>query len=171
MSHMQGDVFTICDTLSHVTPLGDLRVCRFVLASLPADTDLAALASSIPERVRQLLLRGGLNDSWPDHTHFAFDPVNTSLSLPFADEQLVRCTRVHCDCWSTLTTDSPNRKELARWRTIFDSIHNIILRFGLIVHFGDPTDVFDLAGPTLLPMSEAAPLHRLQLDTYYDVIP
>lgn len=144
-------------------------MCRFVLASFPVDTDLVALAATIPAELRRSLLRGGLKDSWPDHTHFAFDPVSSKLELPFADELLVTCTRVHCDCWSTLTTGTPNRKELSRWRSIFDALHVAVPRFGLIVHFGDPSDVFRLAGPTRLPMSESAPLHRIQLDTYYDV--
>lgn len=146
-------------------------MCRFLLASFPADADLKELTESIPERLRESLLRGGLCDSWPDHTHFEFRRVESKLALPYEDEQLVTCTQVHCDCWSTLATEQPNRKEVTRWRTIFDSIHNVVPRFGFVIHFGDPSDEFALAGPEPLPMSEADPLHRMREDTYYDVTP
>lgn len=144
-------------------------MCQNILATFPSHLDLNLLTEAIPPRVRRSLLRGGMKESWPQPIHFGFSKVESNVQLPYPDETLVTCTRVSCDCWSTLTSLEPNRKELRRWMRIFEALHTMVPRFGFMIHFGNPSDDFEVRGPVPLSIRGAAPLHHFEFDTYYDL--
>jgi hypothetical protein len=75
-------------------------------------------------------------------TPFSNSPIEDQLPC---NDKLTLMSRLHCDCWSTLASPNPSRKELRRWQNIFREMLCQVDRFGLIIHFGDPSDNFVVA--------------------------
>ncbi|MEZ6064103.1 MAG: hypothetical protein R3C19_27470, partial [Planctomycetaceae bacterium] len=136
-------------------------------------TDYAALESAIPAELKLRLLRGALQDETVASDRFGFTPFRNSpleRQLPSNDE-LALMTRLHCDCWTSLASGKPSRKELRRWRTIFRAMLQRIDRFGLLIHFGTYSDDFCLAGPEVRCVSHYDCLDGLLRDTLYQMTP
>ena len=147
-------------------------MCTFIIATLPESVDLATLDSVIPRDLKLKLLRGGLQDETVSAHGFGFIPfVNQELKkqLP-CNDQLALMTRLHCDCWTTLATTNTSRKETQRWRNIFKEMLTVIDRFGLVLHFGDPSDRFTLNGPEVRSVSSSDCLFGLRRDTLYEML-
>ena len=142
-----------------------------MIATLPQHTDCAALESAIPQELKLKLLRGALGAESVASDRFGFTPFcNLSIEeqLPCKDE-LALMTRLHCDCWSTLASAKTSPKESRWWRNIFREMLCRIDRFGLLIHFGDPSDDFLLAGPELRSVRDRDCLFGLRRDTLYEI--
>lgn len=52
-------------------------MCRFILATIPVETDLSTLEMAIPEQLRLSLLNVGVRDSWvePHHIGYGSNPA------------------------------------------------------------------------------------------------
>lgn len=147
-------------------------MCTFVIATLPESVDLAALESAIPRDLKLKLLRGGLQDETVSVHGFGFTPFSNhelEKQLP-CNDQLALMTRLHCDCWTTLATTNTSRRETQRWRNIFREMLTVIDRFGLILHFGDPSDSFTLNGPEVRCVCSSDCLFGLRRDTLYEIL-
>jgi hypothetical protein len=145
-------------------------MCKWIIATLPSDTNIAALERAVPDDLKLKLLRGGLQEKNVSSQSFGFTPfsnLHLQSQMP-CNDQLVLTTRLHCDCWTTLATASPSRNEVQRWRHILRRMLEHIDRFGLIIHFGDPNDQFILAGPEYRSLEQGNCLHGLLLDTMYE---
>ena len=142
-----------------------------VIATLPQHTDCSDLESAIPSDLKLKLLRGALQGEAVTSDRFGFTQLcNPSVEeqLP-CNDQLVLMTRLHCDCWSTLASANSSRRELQRWRNIFREMLYRIERFGLLIHFGDSSDRFLVAGPEFRSMRDRECLDGLRRDTLYKI--
>lgn len=142
-----------------------------MIATLPQQTDFVALESAIPNELKLKLLRGGLQDDDVTPGRFGFTPFcnpEIEVQLP-CDDRLTLMTRLHCDCWTTLASVRQSRKELQRWQNIFREMLRQIDRFGLLIHFGDPSDNFVLAGPEIRSVRDRDCLYGLYHDKLYEI--
>jgi len=145
-------------------------VCRFLLAAIPENTDLIDLERAIPERLRRSLLRVGTRASGLGANLIGFtivENLSVQTQMPTSD-LLVRLTRLPCDCWSTLFTPELAEKESSKWLAVFGVILAEVGRFGVLAHFGDPENQFEVSGPCSLSLANKS-LGGLQEDTFYEV--
>lgn len=146
-------------------------MCVFLIVTLPCRANLYALETAIPQELKRELLRTGLREESMTPECFGFTPLANLViekQLP-TNDQLARMTRLHCDCWTTLGTVATSEQEATLWRDIFTSMLSVIDRFGMLIHFGDPNDPFQIAGPEFRSIATSTGLMCLQWDTLYEI--
>jgi len=153
-------------------------MCKFILGTLPRLTDLRRLEASIPAAIRRRLIRLRPDKFAPADQVVVEEVENRFVvdQLPGHD-QLVRFTRMHCDCgsdlgrrWNLATPSKEIRKWLALLRLwIANGATN---RIGLFIHFGDPRDAIVLRGPIVhaIERVKATHLEMWDWDTLYEFV-